>query len=863
MKTGLRLRLLLILLTLSLGLEGRAAAQATQDSLADAALVELRLGRVTSQTVQAYRAGRDVLLPLTQFFDLAEIGHRAAPDGGLVAQLEPSGLLLTVNPSKDSISLGKRHLQLRPDQFFTRDGEVYLSAAVIGGLLGIEFNTDWSDLEVSVADATPLPVARRLAREAARGRHLGSDDNNTPELALGLERPRWNGIVLDYSVLTPSTDVLGGGAYSSALGMDVLGGSLELGLATEGRPRDGRTRSDASWSGVWRNSRYVTQLRLGDGLSTGPRSRTVRGFSVSNAPFLRPGTLGEINYGGQLGPGWQIEAYRGGRLIAFDSVNALGQFSMDVPIQYGENPVDFIAYGPFGAVREFNRTYRVVGDVLPVRRFEYGVSMGACRTTECSASANVDLRYGLSRRWTVQTGLDQFWRDSLPALSHPYLSLSGSLGNAWGVQLEGVANAVLRQAVRYEPSTDLQLSAEYTTYASSTTAPILTPLGRRNQLTLNSFIRPMPKSGLFVVTGSFDRIESVSGLNTSARVGTSFQLSQIRLLPSVRVERNSLVNGQGRTNAFLALSTFLLPRPELGSFLGKFTARTSYESETSLRTSSVSAFVSRLLTPGLRMETGVSWMRGGLGTTFLLTFQTELPSVRASASVSAPSGSATTATQFVQGSMLYNPSSRKVNFAAGPSMQRAGIAGRVFLDENGNGRMDPDEHGIPGVRVRVGMTSAESDSSGQYRVWDISPYEPVLVVVDSLTLPSPLWTPSYGTISVEAGPNRFRVLDLPVAPGGTLEGRVLEQTVAGMQGAAGLPLLLTNLRTGAVRTIVSFSDGDFYAIGVKPGEYDLSVDPHLLSRLGLTVRSQRISMASSADGAEVTGLEMKLVRGEK
>jgi hypothetical protein len=263
------------------------------------------------------------------------------------------------------------------------------------------------------------------------------------------------------------------------------------------------------------------------------------------------------------------------------------------------------------------------------------------------------------------------------------------------------------------------------------------------------------------------------------------------------------------------------------------------------------------------METGVSWARGGLGTTYVLTFQTELPSIRAYATMSAPTGSPTTATQFVQGSMLYNPSSRKVNFAAGPSMQRAGIAGRVFLDENGNGRMDPDERGIAGVRVRVGMTSAESDSSGQYRVWDISPYEPVLVVVDSLTLPSPLWTPSFGTISVEPGPNRFRMLDLPVAPGGTLEGRVLQETVAGIQGAAGLPLVLTNLRTGAVRTIISFSDGDFYAIGIKPGEYDLSVDPRVLNRLGLTVPSQRISMASRADGAEVTGVEVKLVRSEK
>src|SRR4030095_12390432 len=111
--------------------------------------------------------------------------------------------------------------------------------------------------------------------------------------------------------------------------------------------------------------------------------------------------LGQLPFTQTLGPGWEIEAYRGGRLISFDSVNALGQFSLDVPIQYGENPVDFIAYGPFGEVRQYNRTYRVSADVIPEGRFEYAVSGGACRgEAPCSATGNVDLRLGITPRIT-------------------------------------------------------------------------------------------------------------------------------------------------------------------------------------------------------------------------------------------------------------------------------------------------------------------------------------------------------------------------------------------------------------------------------------------------------------------------------
>ncbi|MGH7703967.1 MAG: hypothetical protein ACREMO_12805 [Gemmatimonadales bacterium] len=857
--TARRLGLVLVALLATTQAAGMLRAQEPGDSLLEPALVELQLGRLVSQTVPAFRAGNDVLLPLSQFFDLAEIRYQTTPAGVVEALLQPGNLKLVVDPVHQRVGNGRREITVRPDECFARDGEVYLSGLTLAGMLGIQLAVEWSDLEVTVLDPGPLPIAKRLAREAARARFQQSDQA-TPDLALTLERPRWEGLVLDYSILSPSRDVLRGGAYATSLGLDVLGGSLEMGVATAAGA--GSPRTDASWTGVWRRNRVVSQLRLGDGLSTGPHVRTVRGFSVSNAPYLRPSLLGDITYGGGLGPGWQVEAYRGGRLIGFDSVNALGQFSVDVPIQYGENPVDFVAYGPFGEVREFNRTYRVIGDILPQRRFEYGTALGACRRAECRATANVDLRYGLSRRWTVETGVDQFWRDSLPDLFHPYASLSGSLGNSWGVQLEGVANAVLRGALRFEPSTDLDLSAEYTDFTDRAVAPILTPRGRRNQMTLQAFLRPTPKAGSVYLDASLDRIQTVTGSSTSGRLGASFQVSEIRLLPAMRVQYDAPVSGPASSRAYLSLNSFVLPQPALGSFFGKFTARTLLETDGTLSPTTVSGYLSRPLAAGLRLETGAAWTRGGLGPTYLLTLSTELPSIRGYSTVTAAPRTPASATQYVQGSVLYNPSSRRMNFTAGPSLQRAGIAGRVFLDENGNGKRDGEEPLIPGVRVRVGMVNAISDSSGQYRCWDIPPYEPVLVVVDSLSLPSPLWVPEYSSISVEPGPNRFRTIDIPIAPGGSLEGRVVRDAIDGARGVPGVAVLVTELRTGVTRRLVTFSDGAFSAIGIKPGTYEVSVDPRALARLGLQAEPRRIAMGTSADGAEVSGVELRLVGGK-
>jgi hypothetical protein len=191
-------------------------------------------------------------------------------------------------------------------------------------------------------------------------------------------------------------------------------------------------------------------------------------------------------------------------------------------------------------------------------------------------------------------------------------------------------------------------------------------------------------------------------------------------------------------------------------------------------------------------------------------------------------------------------------------VERAGLSGRVFLDENGDGRWSPGEALLPGVRLRAGYVTAVSDSSGRYRVWDLPSFEPVLVAVDSATLASPLWVPAYGSISVETGPNRFRELDLPILPGGVIEGRIVRETPTGAVPVPGAILRLQRRGTDDVRSLTSFSDGAFYLMGVKPGEYELAVDPGDLEQLGLTASPLPISVPAEEDGATVDGLELRL-----
>jgi hypothetical protein len=831
----------------------RQAARSTRQ--AEPVLLDLQLGRIASRTVDAYRFGDAALIPLSTFFELAELKSARRPDGVIEAMIQPGNVPMTLDPVSRVLKFGKQKVTLAQDEMVATDQEVYLKTTVLARAFNLDWDVSWPDLQVAVVEPGALPVARRIRRESLlRAQRLGSTTDQYAGLRLGVDRSRLNGLVLDYSVMTPTTG-FDAGAYSTTLGLDLFGGSLALGVQSQtgtGRP----PRTDGSWTGVWRENPRLSQATLGDGISTGPQPRSLRGVSLSNSPYVRPSILGNIPFSGQLGAGWTVEAYRGGRLVGFDSVNALGKYSFDVPIEYGENPVDFIAYGPFGEVREFNQTYRMQNEGLPAHRFEYGVSAGGCRTTRCNATGNLDLRYGLSTRWTARAGVDQFWRDSLGNLSHPYMGLLGAITNSIAVEGEAVQNAVIRGAARFEPSVNLRVQAEAFRFARGVEQPILTPEGRLDQVTLSAMVRPTSAFGGAYLEGSLDRVHAVASDITSTRLGASFQVADVRIVPAVRFQRQAAAGGPAMNQSFMSLNTFVLPHPSLGKMLGKMTARTSLDLQRGVGPVSASGYVGMPLLQGLRAETGVTWFRGGRGPGVSLLIAAELPSVRSYTTVTAGGGGPAMGTQYVTGSAIYNPSRGSVDFSGSPGLSRAGVTGRVFLDANGNGKYDTGEEAIPGVRVVVGSAFATSDSSGDYRVWDVLAYEPTQVTVDSSSLASPLWVPAFAAVMIEPSPNRYRRVDIPILPGAVIEGRVTR--AAGSGTTAGLTLVMTHRKSGERRVFQTFGDGSFYLMGVRPGEWELTVDPKCLELLHATAEPMLLAVKPDPEGSSIDGVIVEL-----
>jgi hypothetical protein len=60
------------------------------------------------------------------------------------------------------------------------------------------------------------------------------------------------------------------------------------------------------------------------------------------------------------------------------------------------------------------------------------------------------------------------------------------------------------------------------------------------------------------------------------------------------------------------------------------------------------------------------------------------------------------------------------------------------------------------------------------------------------------------------------------------------------------------------RTIVTFRDGEFYAIGIKPGDYALRLDPKMSGQFGVQMEPIRFTMPPDIEGATVGGLVLRL-----
>jgi hypothetical protein len=808
-------------------------------------LLEIRLGRWVRWTELAWEVDGVPLLPVASFLRHAEIAFHEEEDGGIQGVLHPRGTPFRVTVH-GPVRLGSRGLEVDPAHRRVMGGTVHLAVPVLSQLLGVRIDTDWSELTVVVRDPEGLPVGQRRIREE-RWRGLRAELERPPPTRAELPpRGPLGGFVADWSVATPLDRVVEGSTVGGGVGFRLLGGGTRFTGRSIGPASAGELRLSGSYEVVRPEGAWLRQVGLGDGFGTGPRPRGVRGARLTNAPHVRTSEFGVQSLQGRLGPGWEVELRQQGRVLDVSRADERGAYALDVPVDYGENAVQVVAFGPHGEVLTSEHLLLLSGERLPRGRVEWGVSGGACLDLPCSGTGNADLRVGVSQGWTLRAGVDAFVRDTLPDARHPYLGVAGGVGSALELGGEWVGGGWVRGTATLAPSPHLRIRGAHARFQGDLESPVLFSAGREHTSEVDFFLRPRPRTEHWVVHGSVVH-ESLGGdrhLRWQAR--TTFRTGGLR--PEARLRGTGTLGPDGAAiwRAFPGASVSgMLP---VGTALRPW-IRADVEAE------GLRGFHQVQLRAGVqaprrpRVELSTRWHRE-LGARVALGVTAELRAFRSLTQAFTSGGGRIEATQVTQGTLRWDGAANRLITGPGAGLERGGVSGVVFLDENGNGRPDPGERRLSGVAVTVAGRTFRTDAQGRYESWELTPFNPVRVEVRPESLSDPSWVPAVGPVSTVVPPASHQRLDLAVVPSAEIGGRVvLDGWDGDGPGLAGLTLELQNRSTGAIRELTTFSDGTFYLMGVVPGAYHLGVATQVRERLDLDEDSASISLSIRPEDA--------------
>ncbi|HEX2637467.1 MAG TPA: hypothetical protein VHL81_10075 [Gemmatimonadales bacterium] len=841
---------LLLLFTRLLAAQQPSAA----DTSASEVLLQLRIDGGPVEVISALGRDTTILLPVRRLLELAEVrtgtilpGHR------LSGVLEPGRVSFGFDTDSGTVARGDSSWHVSRATLTWSGGELYATTDALGAALDITFQSDPGELILVASHTADLPVVRRLAREQRRRMLLGLPNSTPWEVALSRPRRMADGAVLDWAYTGSLTDPVDASLVQLGLGAQLLGGSLELQYLGQQSPTGGTTDFRSSWSGAWPTNRWVRQFRVGDIVPGARRGRTVRGFELTNAPFLRPAAFGQELLEGTVPDGWEVDLYQDQQLLSSSPSTGAGRYALDVPLRYGSNAVEVLAYGPNGEVIHRRRAVQVPFDRLPAGRFEYAASAGACEDEPCAGALSLSARYGISRWLTAEAGSDNFWRDSLPDLWHPYALVSAAATTSTGLTLEAVAHGLLRGRVDFDPTPDFHLDLEHTRFATGIVAPLVTPGSERSRTDVVAFWRPRPLVGNSYLQLALSHAALPVGSSDAERLALTTRFSALRLVTGLHHQHTVAAEDADEIGVDAA-GDLVLRGP--GAVFRSLYVRGELSLETS-GLSRIAASVGRQIAGPVRLDVGTGWSRGQRGPALDVALSTNLPSLRAASRSRWTAESGLEGTNLLEGSATYDRHLGRFEFGNGRLIGRARVVGRVFRDLNGNGHHEPDEPGLAGVRLRVGSRGVTTDSLGRYSAWDLVPFEATSVEVDTLSLEDPLWVPAALVYRLVPGPNSYDAVDVPMLPASEAAGRVVLGDDAGVGGVS---VLLRHLGSGATTRVTTFSDGAFYAAGLRPGEYEVSVPNEVLDLLKAAQTPVRFRVEPSPEGGVLDGVVLRLER---
>lgn len=829
-------------------------ADAWQPQEEDSLLLDARLGSYQlGDGVRGYQTPQGICVNLSDIITALDIPIELDPQKGIAQgwAFEERNQL-KIDRTAGKVRIGSRQIKLDPATIRDTPEGWCIAVADLSDWLGLGLAPDLSNSVMIIKSKTKLPVelAAERRNRAARVRP-GEQQLNLSKLPQAkLPYRFWRTPSLDAVVTIGGLSDKQQGRrldrrYEVYASGELAKMSFESRLSSDdkGRPADFRVkayRSDVN-AGLL-GPLHATHFAVGDVSSFASpltaQSMAGRGVVVSNRPIDRPETFDRKTFRGELPTGWDAELYRNSQLLAVAQNRTDGRYEfVDVPLLFGQNVIEIVLYGPQGQVRRSRQTIAVGAESIPPKQTWYWASVSEDQRDVISWQ---DDQLAKGRGWRAsigfERGIDQ--RTSLLAQVNTLVLEDERLTYVEGAVRRSIGSALVEIGGAYEKGGGVAGRAQIVAQIGKTNVSAESILARgfhsdrvqkgivgshslalEHMFDLGSLLVPAHLEGRYV-----QHDDGRSSIEGEARLSTSIGRVSITGLVDWRQERiNAGPDPPDIVDAALLANGSI----EKARVRGEVRWRLSPES----RFAGASLVAERPIgerssaRAELGYDAGARRVRGGLGyirqfDKFAFSLTGEMAS---DGSVAAGLNLALSLGPDPRGG--FRVTSQKL-------ASNGSVLARVFRDENDDGMLSSGEKVEKDVQVMVARAPIDTvtDDRGEVMVDGLDPHLPVLISVDSSSLPDPLVQPAGLGVAVTPRPGLAMTVDLPLVGAGEILGNLVGR---GDDPLEGVDLQLVNSNDLVIAVTRSDYDGFFLFESVPYGQYELGLTKLSASAIGL------------------------------
>lgn len=846
-------------------------------------ILRMTLGRIILRdAIFGFPKQGSLILPLTDIVEALEFPITVdAENGRAQGWFLDENRLFSLDLAAGQVVIAGEVRPVDPAFVEQLPDDIYVDVRTLANWFPIDIEYDIPNLILNIESREPLPIEARLERDQRRKRIFGQRggvDSEYPKLEVPYKWITWpvSDTTLDFTVSSSDEGPTLQRNYTTLatadfakLNADIfLSGNQDDQISTA-RIKLGRQDANGGLLGKLDATKFSVGDIYGPQIAHMTRTRTGRGFLVSNTPVGNETEFDRITLQGDLQLGWEVELYRNETLLDFRESQSDGRYLFeDVPLLFGVNVIKLVFYGPQGQQREEIQQIRVGPDQIKPGSHSYTVAFNQqdrLTLTGDDEDSNTDGFQGKSRYTTqYKYGINKNLSVGANLASIPFegghkvytgTNLVTSLGPVY-VRTDLTKDVAGGWAGTLSAQTrvfGISLIGEHTIlndFLSEEFNNVNDPLETESRLRIDGVIRsdflPHIPYAVNVTHENFksrDKTTTIQNRLSSAigRASISNTANLVLTDPSETADTETLGGtlqiggsiGDVRTRGQLGYD--VMPEPGFTTIAlsgdwklnSRFNARAGISRE--LSGSSLTSYSGGVNTD---LEIVAAGVEG--------TYDTE------------GNYSAKLKLSYSWGK---DAADGGLRVASKATAERGTMTARVFLDLDGDGKFTKGiDEPLEGVSFESGRTKLrqQTNPDGMAFITSLDTYEPVQFGIDKGTLEDPFWIPSPEGVEVTLRPGVPGHVDFAVVTTGEIDGVIYRQNEKWSEPVADVLIQLLDDAGIIVQEVRTQYDGFYLLEFIRPGTYQLRIDPEQLERLQLPAVPSR-EVVINKDGTILNG----------